>query len=1003
MKRRDLFRTAGAGLLLSSSAAAQSSRHEAFAQLGKRMVLDLNGPWQLSMDPNDSGVGKRWFTRPPTPSQARRLDVVVPSVWQQYLELQGGIGWYFKDLQISKELLGKILRLRFEAVDYRAQIWLNGQQAGTHEGGFTPFEVDVTRAAKAGTNRLAVRVSDVGRDFRTAYCGLPGWEKTTSKRVDGLTFSEIPAGFQDWREGFDHGGIWQPVTLIATDPVYVADLFLVPNLVGASVEARVTIVNRSERAVDAEVVVEVRPWKGAEKNAGGNSGKVRLEPGATPASVQIALPRAHAWSLSDPFLYIADAAIRTGSEAVDNTSARFGMREFTVGNDGVFYLNGKQLFVKGAHYQSTEPVTLAFPRNRDAARQIVEIAKEGGFNFIRSQGRPTVPAILDAADELGILFQCEPAVSKMADNPQMDALAEREVTDMVLRDRNHPSVVIWNMINEQAAGMKVVERMCQIARKLDPTRLITESAGGNSHYYAPGRTEGVSYLTEHYYPGAPLPEGMLAYLKTRGVEGQLYFVTEFGYGGLEDIDAVLEKYGAKPREFVEDYQGFVRQKQDVEESYRKSGFQDIFPTLASLRDAAQSVQANAVRLHVEAMRSNPKLRGYNIVQLFDSNSNEVDGLVDFWRNKRKPAFAAIQELNRPLALIVQCGPFNITPGDETEVTVAFINEEHPAGTKTVRLRGVDSTGNVVFKTENTFEGRPVVSVALRKRFALKAAPGRVRIEAEVLDGTSVLTKKTAAVDVYDPAAFRWPKRGFTIFDPQHRWPSRKAAPGMRKFEARAPRPEVVVIPAFGALWKQLAEFEQFLHAVEQARRGSTLLFLGVPSDGAVPEEFRRIHFHLQFSPLTVASVLGFRVDMLGGRGGWGRLVGPYGGGSGEPAAGSPVTRHPVFEGCPGPGLMDWEYGNVATDEIVQPSITSMEKTGPTIQVVPSGAGRIVFCTLRLLDNLGRDALAEKLLSNLVGYLDSTLPQTHRPPSARDDEALRFRLTQVRDCLQLLRV
>ena len=86
---------------------------------------------------------------------------------------------------------------------------------------------------------------------------------------------------------------------------------------------------------------------------------------------------------------------------------------------------------------------------------------------------------------------------------------------------------------------------------------------------------------------------------------------------------------------------------------------------------------------------------------------------------------------------------------------------------------------------------------------------------------------------------------------------------------------------------------------------------------------------------------------------------------------------------------------------MQPSINSVENTGPTIQVVPLGAGRAVFCTLALLDNLGLDALAEKLLSNLVGYLDRTLPQNLQPPNDRDAEALRFRLSQVRDCLRLL--
>src|SRR5581483_6822526 len=711
---------------------AAQQRDPEFQKHGGRLVLDLSGPWRLCMDDQDAGIAKRWFSKEPTASEARRFDVVVPSVWQQYVELQGGIGWYYKDLRIPAELIGKIFRLRFEAVDYRARVWLNGREAGGHDGGFTPFEMDVSRAVKAGTNRLAVRVSDVGRDFRPGYCGLPGWEKTTSRKVDGLSFSEIPAGFQDWREGFDHGGIWQPVSLIATEAVYAADLFLVPKLAEDSAEARVTVINRSEQTVDAEISVETRSWKNAAENAGGATAKIRIAPGSALVTLPIRLSKPRPWSVADPHLYTAEAAIRIGSRAGDTHTARFGLREFTVGANGAFHLNGKQLFIKGAHYQSTEPITLAFPRSRDAARQIVEIAKEGGFNFIRAQGRPAAPAILEAADELGILLQCEPAVSKMPDNAQMEALAAREIAEMVKRDRNHPSIVIWNMINEQAAGMKVVEKMCRTARSLDPTRLITESAGGNSHYYLPGSAEGVSYLTEHYYPGAPLSEGMLQYLRTRGVEGQLYFVTEFGYGGLEDVDAVLTKYGPNPTAFTEDYQGFVRQKQDLEQALEQADMKDVFPTPATLREAAQSVQANAVRQHVEAMRSNPRLRGYNIVQLFDSNSNEVDGLVDFWRNKRKKAFATMQELNRPVGLVVHNSPFNVIRGEECEITATLFHEEPIVGRLKARMRAVDSAARTVFTEENTFVAGSMVSTAFRRRIVLNAAPGRVTVEAEVL-------------------------------------------------------------------------------------------------------------------------------------------------------------------------------------------------------------------------------------------------------------------------------
>ena len=180
---------------------------------------------------------------------------------------------------------------------------------------------------------------------------------------------------------------------------------------------------------------------------------------------------------------------------------------------------------------------------------------------------------------------------------------------------------------------------------------------------------------------------------------------------------------------------------------------------------------------------------------------------------------------------------------------------------------------------------------------------------------------------------------------------------MHKFNAGANRPEVIVVPAFSTLWKQREDFEQFLQVIEQTRRGATASVSGSPfRTGQSPSNSVGFIFISQFSPLTVSSILGFRIDFAGGRAA-GQAVGPYGGGSGEAAAGSPVTSHPVFEGCPGPGLMDWEYGNVATDQIVQPSINSLENTGPTIQIVPLGAGRAAFCTLALLDNLGRDALA----------------------------------------------
>jgi beta-glucuronidase len=983
MFRRDLLKSMGTGIALAGSSQYPVLHSEtSFRPVGRRSIMDLSGAWRLRMDPTNSGVKRRWFEEEPSNAEAQVIDITVPSVWQQYLDIQGGVGWYFKDVSLPRDILGKSLRIRFGAVDYFARVWWNGKEVGTHEGGFTPFEIDVSLVARVGENRIAVRVLDVG----------PGIE------IDGFRFDEIAAGLQDWDEGFNFGGMWQPVELILSHPLYVADAFILPKLSSASAGVHLELFNALDRGLATRVAVELKPWRDGDVSAGGNEQKINLVPGLNRLAMSVEISQAHAWSVEDPFLYRADIHLFDERQELDDTTVRFGLREFTVGPDGFFALNGKRIFLKGAQFQTTEPLTLAFPPTPDLARKIVETAKELGSNFMRFQSGAVAPSILDTADEMGILVQAEPALARRKDFSGLEAQGLRETTEMLRRDRNRPAIVIWGMVNEQAAGMRVVYKMCQVARKVDPTRLITESAGGNSHYYVPYSLEGVSYLDEHYYPGNPLSELTLRYLSSRGVPGQLYFITECGYGGLEDIDAVLEKYGPNPNKIMRDYQGFVQQKNKIEQFYNTTEAKEIFSDLAAFRDATQTLQANAVRLTFEAFRANPSCGGYNMVQLFDSNAHEVDGLVDFWRNRKKKAFFTMQEVNRPLLLVVQCLPFNPKAGQKVEVSVTLVNEEQMTGSKVLRMRAVGPSGEELFAREEPVDARAGVNRLFTGNIGVGQGEGRVSVEAELRSGDHVSLKKTEYVTVYDPNNFRWPQHGFAVFDPQQNWKGwhSRADLRIREFNADAGRPEVVVVPTIVALWERPAEFQKLLRLVDCARRGSTILFLGVPRDGPPPEG-RLMGSDTAFSPLTVGSVLGFGVTAVEARGGWGKQTGPYSWGYIEGGAGSPVTRHPIFEGLPGPGLMDQEYGNMVTNQIALPLRITTETTGPTIKIIPFDNGKIVFCTLRLLENLEHDGLAEKLLSNLVGYLDRSLPTELRPQTAREQEFLRFQQLQIRDC------
>lgn len=1000
MERREFIKRVGIyPLVVREVAAALTTGEHAVRLQGERQVLDLSGLWQLRMDSANRGLDCRWFEAGPSSADARAIAIEVPSIWQQYVDEGGGIGWYHKVFSLQNEALGRGLRLRFGAVDYRARVWLNGHELGMHEGGFTPFEFDIRHAARPGENRLVVRVSDAGRDFRTHYCGLPGWERPAWEPVDGIYFDEIPAGFQDWREGFNHSGIWQPVEVLAHDQLYVAEAFVLPKVASAAIEARLEIENGTDKPVDVRVAVEVSPHRRPGDTAGAGDSSLRLNPGPNSVTIGVDIRQAHAWSPDDPFLYAAEVSIYEGKRRRDNLSVRFGLREFTVGEDGYFHLNGKRIFLKGAHYQSTEPHTLAFPESREMARRIVEVAKEGGFNFMRYQGRPTVPSILDAADELGIMVQSEPAIGGLRDYARSEELCNRETRELVSRDRNRPSIVLWNMNNEQAAGMKFVQNMVRTARELDPTRLITESAGGPSHFYRPYSNTGVSYLTEHSYQNAPLSEGVLEYWRKRGIPGQLYFVTEFGYGALEDIDAVLEKYGPSSNKQMEDYRGFEQQKRQVENAYVRTNAHEIFPTLADLREAAQTLQANAHKFTVESFRSNPRLAGFNAVQLFDSNANEVDGLVDFWRNKRKKSFYMFQELNRPQQLIVQFSPLNPKAGRDVQVDVSLVNEDQIVGSKTFALRVVGPSGAELFSKTYTVETQPWSARLFSGRATVGEAPGKVTLEAELRDGSRVLLKKSEQFTVYHPRDCRWPAAGFAVFDPQNRWPREKrpAELRIREYDAELEQPQLVVATQFTGLWRQREEFHRFVRLVDQVRRGSTVLFLGVPSDGPPPFHHRALRNIFNFSSLTTAAVLGFSLDENRESDAWGKYSGPYAWAAGDSRSGCPVTRHPIFQGLPGPGLMDWEYGNIVTDKVATPYRMSAEDTGPDLPIIPLESGKVAFCTYELLDNFERDGLAEKLFSNIVAYLHGQLPSELRARSERESEWLQFHQAQVQDC------
>src|SRR5579884_3198477 len=1009
LDRREFLRYAGVGSVALGLMSGIGSQAEGFDQTPQQAEVIaaypgaryFAGPWRLRLDEGNRGKQDGWYRQEPSEAVAKSYEVGVPGCWQEYVSgLGGGIGWYFKKFEIPRDLAGRVLRLKFWAVDYFTEVWVNGEKVGEHEGGYTPFEMEITRVARVGgDNRLAVRVVDPPRPLNQRLLGLPGWKGKTDGVVDGFNFMQIPMGHQSWQEGFNFGGIWQPVELLDTDPVYISDVFIEPKLSEGLIEAHVEVTSKEQRKLREEVEITVRPWKEEREIVGRGRHAAEVSAGTQTSDLRIEIRDPRAWSPDDPFLYVAEVSVEAGGKVRDRLEVRFGLREFTV-KDGYFHLNGKRIFVKGGHHQGTYPTTLAYPPTREFAYEEVRILKEAGFNFCRLWQKPAPLSFLDAADELGLMLQEEPPLSNMQDSPYMLARSLREVRELVKRDRNRPAIVIWNMINEIDPPVKYVRQQCQLARDLDPTRLITQSAGGPTAYYLPYSSEEIPYLDEHPYPGAPLAEDVYYYLSTRGNAGQLCFFTEYGYGGMNDIESVLAKYGPYPRTYMEDYAGNALLKKKRDKAYRQSRLlKDLFPDIESLMGACQAVQADAVRLHSEAMRSNPAMGGYNYVQVFDSNAIEIDGLVDFWRDRRKKSFYAMQEANKPLLLLVRCSPMNGRSGEEVQVRVTLVNEEKIKGLKKLTVSIKSPSGKEVFRKEGMVEAKPWVSVVFEEGVRMGAEGGRYVVEASLSEGTTPLVKKEDYCTIYSDEDLKWPTQLLAVFDPQGKL---KAFLKERRIEyedlgLEIERPAVITATAFSELWKQPKDFQVFIRLFSKVQRGCTVIFLGVPNDGTGPLIAAPIGSVTFLTPCSKDVIFPMSRVATGSQD-WCQRVGPYAWGLTELSAGVVIPHHPIFEHTPSTGVMGRDYGNVAPLKGIVTDWEVSEEAGPAVQIYKYGSGQIILTSLNVVSNLGRDALAEKLLCNLVNYAHKGLPPKLTAEKPGTSEAERFKVEGYQDCV-----
>ncbi len=364
---------------------------------------------------------------------------------------QNSVAWYRRTFEVSKADDGKRLWLEFDGVFRDCTVFVNGWFIGHHESGYSSFRYDITDLANyGGKNLVAVKVD--------------------------------ASQFEGWF--YEGAGIYRHVWLVKTEQVAIAPngVFVYSRFKNnvpegpATIHLNATLTNTETNTVAAEVSWQIIGPDGKGNDMGGAHQTSELAPALkTKFSREMEVKSPVLWSPESPKLYKLITTVESGDKVVDRKEIEFGIRTIAFDVSKGFLLNGKPYKLKGTcDHQDAAGVGVALPDRLQYFR--VEKLKEMGCNAIRTSHNPPTPELLEACDHLGMLVMDENRLLG-SDPMHLNLLKE-----LICRDRNHPSVAIWSIANEEftvqatPAGKRVAETMQDFIRRLDPTRPITYAA-----------------------------------------------------------------------------------------------------------------------------------------------------------------------------------------------------------------------------------------------------------------------------------------------------------------------------------------------------------------------------------------------------------------------------------------------------------------------------------------------------------------------------------------------
>jgi beta-galactosidase len=955
-----------AAFIFSQWAYAQNNSEINLSDLDWKLVLDQEATWQndkLFLPPVDVSSlpihlptgGWEALTRMP------QKTVHLPATVEQYFWGDNGntfgvtgnyvgVSWFITNVHIPESMRGKRIFLHVESVRFRAEIFVNRQLTGYDLVNGTPFQVEITDAVKPGqTAEIAFRITDPNGNFN--------WKD--SQNYMWGNYRTIPS------HGF--GGITGNISITAKSNLFIDDVFVKNKPKVTEVEVEITTKNLSQTTANGFFRIEIHEHNEAKKLVYSHDyPTASFTAGETLKKITITLPQAKRWSVDAPNLYDLTVTLKKDKDE-DAFQRRFGFRWFEVHDENgnrEFRLNGKRIVLRTSISWSFWPNNGIAPDDSLAKKQILT-AKRLGLNMLNFHRTIGYENVLNYADELGLLYFEEPGGNSYPANLffpkdsltkiQTDFyLKERmeKLSRMIKRDRNHPSLIIYNLHNERGAiPLQPDYDEMTAAHRLDETRILTyNSCNGNNPIEKPDahfKTHLLPYDTifhntgwwDEHHAGGPgvyhdfLYKSASDYHRSSTNKKEIVYWGEEGAIGtpprLELIRNELLKNGKTTGWETDDYLKWY----DAYASFLKNdkGFAAAFPTVDSLTRAMGNVAYYYQGRMIENIRINNVVDGYAINGWESMKLEDHSGIVDNYRNPKGDVHL-IARYNRPLYIAVKLNRKVVETGNNTTVDFHIVNEENLHGSYQLKAIYSDERGTVL----------------ATKQWNVKVTGGNTY--GELLQAGWVLPVKTEG---YSTIRAELLKNGKAI-----------ASGDDKIFSVKAEKPDV-------SLQGMVADTTGILHRFLSAKGIEASDYTtGTPqSDYLIVGAFEPQQWGSGMSDILEWVYAGHTLIILNNSERWADFLSDkeiidYRGskklGTSWYGGNFFVKKHPLFEGLPQNCAFNWEYQCFATynrkriglrlfnGETVVGCVSDHKKeVYSALSVIPAGRGKIILCSLDL--------------------------------------------------------